>query len=305
MATELEVKTAIASLLKDRSKREALAEMLVEFVQPNHITTDFVGMLLNSRSLKPGDSLVKKLRKGLMVHTLVPGSIHLAHEITVSERMNYVLDGADIKVMYNLWEMENGEIGTVDEIKREMAAKLKDFYQNKVFTALSTVWTAVNTPNNYTAVGGAVTAAALEDAIDNINQTAGGVKAVVGVRSAMTPITKFGAFWSDATGTKTGVSDPAIEEIMQRGMLGRYYGAPLVVLEQIWDNPEDHNTLLPTDKILVIGQNVGEFITYGDVKSKGYDDMRPTPPYTFFEMWQQFGMIIDNAQGIHVLGALS
>ena len=50
-------------------------------------------MLLNTRSLKPGDSLVKKLRKGIEVRTLVPGSIHLASEVTVSERVNYVLDG--------------------------------------------------------------------------------------------------------------------------------------------------------------------------------------------------------------------
>jgi hypothetical protein len=202
-------------------------------------------------------------------------------------------------------ELENGEIGTIDEIKNEMLAKFKDTFQNKVFTALTTIWTAVNTPSNYVSVGGAVTATALEDAIDRINATTGGVKAVVGTRAAMTPITKFGAFWSDASGTKTAYSDPAVEEIIQRGMLGRYYGAPLVVLEQIYDNPEDYNALVPEDKILVIGENVGDFITYGDVKFKQYEDMRPTPPYLFLEYWQQYAMMIWNAQGLYVVGNLS
>lgn len=101
MADELKIKEAVASLMSDKSKRDALAEMIVEYVNPNHITTDFVGMLLNTRSLKPGDSLVKKLRKGLSVHTLVPGSIHLAHEVTVTDRVNYLLDGADVKVTWN------------------------------------------------------------------------------------------------------------------------------------------------------------------------------------------------------------
>lgn len=305
---EKEIKTAIASLLKE-GNREAFAEMIVEYVQPNHITTDFVSMLLNARRLNPGDSLVKKLRKGIEVHTLVPGSIHLSHEVTVTDRVNYVLDGSDVKVTWNEWEMENGEIGTVDEIRREMLAKLKDNFQNKVFTALSTIWTAGNTPLNFTNVGGAINATALENAIDRINQTTSGVKAVVGVRSAMTPITKFGAFWNDGgtlgTDAQWSGIDSQLEEVVRRGMLGRYYGAPLIALDQIWDNPEDYNSLLPTDKILVIGENVGEFITFGDVKTKQYSDMRPTPPQWFLELWQQYGLMVWNAQGIYVIGGLS
>src|SRR3972149_2417445 len=192
MADELKVNEAIASLMKDKSQRDAFAEMIVEYVKPNHITVDFISLLLNTRSLKPGDFLVKKLRKGIEVHTLVPGSIHLAHKVTLTDRVNYMLDGSDVKVTYNEWELEAGEIGTVDEIKQEMFAKLRDHFYNKVFTALTTVWTAVNTPNNFTSVGGAITSTALEDAIDRINETTGGVKAVVGTRAAMTPITKFG-----------------------------------------------------------------------------------------------------------------
>ncbi|GAG16442.1 unnamed protein product, partial [marine sediment metagenome] len=170
---EKELNTAIAELFK-AGDRDALAEMIVEYVQPNHITVDFVSMLLNARSLKPGDSLVKKLRKGIEVRTLVPGSIHLSSEITVTDRVNYILDGSDVKVTYNEWEMDNGEIGTVGEIQREMLAKLKDSFQNKVFTALSTIWTAINTPDNFVNVGGTITAAVLEDAIDRINQTTSG-----------------------------------------------------------------------------------------------------------------------------------
>lgn len=304
MADELKVKEAMAALLSDKTQRDALAEMIIEYVQPNHITTDFVGMLLNTRSLRPGDSLVKKLRKGLQVHTLVPGSIHMAHEVTVTDRVNYMLDGADVKVTWNEWELEAGEIGTVDEIRGEMLAKLRDYYYNKVFTALTTIWTVSNTPNNYTSVGGAITAAALEDAIDRINQTTPGVKAVVGTRAAMTPITKFGAFWNDG-GSNTEAVPSQLEEVVSRGMLGRYYGAPLIVLDQVYDNLETYSPMLPTDKILVLGENVGEFITYGEVKTKQYDDPRPTPPQWFLELYQQFALLVWNAQGLYVLGGLS
>jgi hypothetical protein len=290
---------AVASVMRS-GDREALAELIVEYVKPNHIATDFVGMLLNTRRLKEGDSLVKKLRKGIEVRTLVPGSIHLASEITVEERINYNLDGADVKIGYNEWELEAGDIGTVSEMRQEMVLKLRDYYQNKVFSALTNVWTAANTPNNYTDVGGELTATALENAIDHINETVGKVKAVVGVRSALSPITKFGAFWDDGNSNVRGI-DSQIEEIMQTGWLGKYYGAQIVAIDQQWDNPSDYNTLIPTDKVLVIGENVGDFITYGEPKWKNWTDWNPTPPQYYIELYQRFGMLLDRADGIYVL----
>jgi hypothetical protein len=293
-----ELKAAVAELLK-AGDREALAALIIEYVQPQHLTNDFVSLLLGTRALNVGDVLVKKVRKGIKVRTLVPGSIHLKSEITVRDRMNYVLDGADVGVTYNEWELASGELGTLEEIRAEMSAKLRDYYLGKVFTALSTIWNATNTPDNYTAVGGPLTATALENAIDQINETTSGVKAVVGTRAALAPITKFGAFWSD--GTNVAEVPDNIREIMATGMLGKYYGARIIALDQIYDNPIDYTPLLPNDKILVIGEGVGEFITYGDVKEKQWSDMRPTPPQWYLEIYQQFGMIIDRADGIFVL----
>lgn len=296
---EIKVKEAVAELLKS-GNRDAVAELIVEYVQPQQVTTDFISMLLNTRTLKPGDSLVKKIRKGIEVRTLVPGSVHLASEITVSDRINYVLDGANVKVTANEWELESGELGSIEEIRAEMMYKLRMYYYNKIFTALSSVWNATNTPNNYTFVGGNITYTALENAIDRINQTTGGVKAVVGTRAAMTPITKFQAFWARDAST-VGYSPSLIERIMSEGMLGQYYGAPLVVIDQVYDNLEDYRPQIPEDKILVIGENVGEFVLYGDVKTKQYTDPRPTPPQWFLEIYQQFGLLVWNAQGIFVI----
>lgn len=304
MSDEKKVQEAVAAMMKNPAERDALAALIVEYVQPNHLTTDFISGLLTTRSLNPGDALVKKVRKGIEVRTLVPGSIHLAQEITVSERMNWILDGADVKVTFNAWEIESGEIGTVQEIRSEMAKKLNDFYINKVFTALSTVWSGVNTPSNYVSVGGAITNTALEAAINQINKTTSGAKAIVGSRAALTPVTKFAAYWS-RNNSNYDVSQTRMDQIQKTGWIGEYYGVPLRVVEQTYNNPLDYAKQVPEDKAIVIGEGVGEFITYGDVKSKQWTDMAPTPPQWFLEIYQQFGMIIDNAMGIYVLGNLS
>lgn len=293
-----ELKQAVASYF-EKNDREALAELIVEYVAPNHITTDFVGMMLNTRSLKPGDALVKKTRKGINVRTLVPGAVHLSNEITTSERINYILDGADIRVGYSEWDMENGDIGTVEEIKKEMSNKMADFFQGKAYTALSTIWSAANTPSNYTDVGGSITMTALKNAIDRINATTPGVKAVVGSRAAMTPITQFAGFWTD--GTNVVGSQSIVDQILTTGKLGNWYGAKLITIDQIYDAPDTYQKLIPEDKILVIGENVGEFITYGEPKWRQWVNNEPTPPMWSIETYQQFGMIVDNAQGIYVL----
>lgn len=48
------INEAVAELMKDSSKRAALAEFITEYVQPGHIIDEWIGMLLNYRALQPG-----------------------------------------------------------------------------------------------------------------------------------------------------------------------------------------------------------------------------------------------------------
>jgi len=299
---EKKFREAFASLAK--TDRQALAALIVEYLDPNHITVDMIGAILNTRALKPGDALVKKVRKGIEVRVLVPGAVHLASEITVTERMNYILEGADIRVIANEWELESGEIGSVQSIRSEMDAKLRDYYINQVFNALSTLWNEANTPDFYTEVSTSITAAALEDMIDTINHYSGSVRAIMAVKKVLSPMTKWAGYVPYAGDpTKWGVGIPsALEEIRSTGFVGTYYGVRNILgLPQIWDNLEDYNALLPEDKILVIGDNCGEFITFGDVKTKEWTHMEPTPPQWNLEIYQQWGMIIDNIRHVGVI----
>lgn len=294
---------AVASLVRDRSKRQALAEMITEYIDPKHVSVDYISMLLNSRSLTAGDSLLKRVRKGVKAYTLVPGSVPMASQITVSERIQYVLDYIVTRVSFSEWDLDNGTIGTADQIRAEMQAVLRDEFQGRLFNALTTVWTAVNTPDNYTSVGGPVTATVLEDAVNRVADVSGGVRAIVGVRSLMNPITKFGALWGNGAVSETIVGIPSqLEAVAQNGVLGKFMGVPLLYVNQIFNNPEDHVAMLPTDKILVIGENAGEFITYGDVKYKEFVDPKPTPSEWVLEYYTSFGLIVDNAESIYVLG---
>jgi len=149
----------------------------------------------------------------------------------------------------------------------------------------------------------------LKNGIDYINQTTSGAKVIVGTRANLTPVTEFGAFWKDSGTVDSGGMwsgiDSRLEEVMRTGWLGSYYGVPLVAIDQVYDNFEDYNAMIPEDKVLIVGEKVGEFITYGDVKWKQYSDPRPTPPQWFLEFYQRFGIMIWKADGIYVIGNVS
>lgn len=300
--SDKEVREALAEVAKNPEQRQALAEFLIEWIQPNHYARDLMEMIMPTRSFNFNDIPVKKIRQGIEVRTLVPGAVHMASEITVQDVANYVLNGADVKVHANLWELESGELGSVQEIRREMEAKLSDFYITRVYNALSNIWSASNTPNNY-ASGSAVTATLLEDAIDEVTYRMGKAKAVVGARKTLLPITKFGAFWDRGAASNNTFwgSETRINQVLDTGWLGTYYGVPIVGLQQLWKSPIDYTTTIPEDKVLVIGENVGEFITFGEVREKQWNDMNPTPPMWMLEIYQQYGMIVDNASGIYVI----
>jgi hypothetical protein len=294
-----ELKLAVASLMKDQNQRFALAEMITEFVEPTHIMTDFVSMLLDARSLNPGDSLVKRIRKGIKVHSFVPGTKPLRSEITIADRMNFALDTWHVGVTANTLDLARGDIGTVDEIKNETQKVLRDYLYAKVFTALTTVWTTANTPSNFTDVGGDVTKTALDAMIEVILQRAPSVKAIAGVRSALQPITEF-AGWANLSTSAYRMADSVSEELARTGWVGQYKGIPLVVI------PEDRDIVtdvakVPTNKVLVIGDSCGEYITYGPANPVEYEDKEIIPPQWNYSLWGQHAFMIDKAARLGIL----
>jgi len=112
-----------------------------------------------------------------------------------------------------------------------MTAKLSDFYVTKVMTALYTLAT-INDSNNFYYVSSPITRSTLEDAIDYIADTAGSVKAVVGRRTALAPITKFAGYRVGVGATESAgypVPVPStLEEIKRTGWFGMYYGANFI-----------------------------------------------------------------------------
>jgi hypothetical protein len=51
---DIKLKEAVAAVMKDGGRRDALAELIVEYAEPGHLPAELMGLILDTRALKPG-----------------------------------------------------------------------------------------------------------------------------------------------------------------------------------------------------------------------------------------------------------
>lgn len=306
---------AVASILREvhtPAGTKALSELIYESVTPNRLSLDVFNTFLPTRQLQVGDVLVKKLNTygGIKARTMVPGTNHLADQMTFpKENYTYQVDYIISKVRYSMWELQRAEMWSVDDLRKEMASALIDELVSRVFSLISSVWNATNTPSNYLSTS-ALTEPALESMIEQILLKAGDVRAIIGTRAALLPIYKFNGIFEHKTladGTTSNPNAFAVPEILSQwkrtGRLTDFRGIPLVELPQIFKRTADgYNTpLLPANEIHVIGANAGEIILYGDVTTQEFVDDKTEPPEFAMSMWRGFGMVVDQPENVGII----
>jgi hypothetical protein len=193
----------------------------------------------------------------------------------------------------------------------------------RTWNALGNIWSAGNqsaltitgsSSSNFIDASGALTESALDAAIDHTNYWSGSVKAIIGTEQALAPLSTFGQYkLINGVAINTTEFQYLLKKEGQEGMwdnrspygtgskpVESYRGVNNIIrIPQIFDETEyPPKPLLPTDFVLVVGDNIGEFITYGGPQTKEFVDNDPTPPYWNFEVWVQFGMMIWNARGL-------
>lgn len=307
-----EMKLAIAEIAKTAGNspngRSAMAELIVRMVDTNHLSLDLFSAFMPVTQLNPGDEIMYKVKKGKYpVRTMVPGTMHLADQVYNQDKIIRAFDRLIAGATCNVWELQAGEMGTAEQMKTDLKADLFDTLVSRVFNLLTTVWNSTDTPSNYfDASSGGVTATVLDDAIENVLERAGKVRAIFGSRRALFPIYEFAT--SVPVTVESGVSGTAIptarfNEFYNTNILTTYKGIPLQEISQVFTNrlPDVNEKLIQTDKILVIGENAGEIALMGGFEYQDYTDMRKQPAEYVVHGWQQYSMIINAPDRIAVI----
>lgn len=320
MAKQLTNEDRIALAELQETDRRAYAEVITEYIDPVYLTMDIMNQFMSTREFQPGEIRTKQFRGRYHVQQIVPGQITLGEQIIVRNKaLSYNLDILSAKAKYNELELRHGGLAFRPEtVRADIRKALDEKLVLRGWNALANIWATGNASaltysgssySNFQDVGGALTSTALDNAIDHVNFWSGGVRAIIGTEQALAPLTTFGQYklisgsltdnYVTINGQPAGTFNNT-GPYNGAGGVESYRGVSNIVrLKQIFDESEyPKRPLLPTDFVLVVGEDVGEFITYGGVETKEWTDMEPTPPYWNYEIYTQFGMMIWNAQGI-------
>lgn len=309
---------ALAEL--SRTDRAAFAEVITEYVDPVYLTLDLASTFMPTREMNINEMRVKRFKGKYHVQQIVPGQITLGEQITVRDKaVAFNMDILSAKAEYNVLELEHGGPAySPEQVRTDVRAALEEKILMRGWNALANIWTAGNaaaltitgaTYSNFLDASGPLTSTILDNAIDHVNFWSGKVRTIIGTEAALAPLSTFGQYrlisgtLSDNYVAVNGQPSGTFNNVSPFGGsygVESYRGVSNIVrIPQIFDRSEyPPRPLLPNDYILVIGEDIGEFATFGGPQTKEYTDMRPTPPYWNYETWVQFGMMIWNAKGL-------
>lgn len=317
-----EERRALAELAE--SNRHAYAEVITEYVDPVRLSLDLMGQFMGTREMNFGEILVKRFKGRYNVQQIVPGQISLGQQITIRDKaVSYNLDILSAGALYNELELRNGGPQfTPEQVRADVKADLDEKLTLRTWNALANIWTTANASaltipgsanSNFIDASGPLTAAALDAAIDHTNYWAGSVRSIIGTEAALAPLSTFGQYQiitgtnSDFLLTQNGQPALTVQNTSPYGpgskAVETYRGVTNIVrIPQVFDKTEyPPLPLLPDDFVLVVGDDIGDFVTYGGPQTKEWTDMEPTPPYWHYETWLQFGMMLWNVRGITVI----
>jgi hypothetical protein len=205
-------------------------------------------------------------------------------------------------------EVQRGELGTVDEIKRNVRADLVDETVARVFNLLTTIWSASNTPSNYIdASSTGLTSTVLDTAMENTIEKVGNVRGIVGTRRALLPLYTFAGFkdvlLADSSTRQALPLDEVLLERWRTGRVSSYNGAPVIDMPQILGNslPTINRKLIRDDIVMVIGDDAGEIVSYGAPVDQEHVDTSKQPPDWQYHVWQQWGILVDRPEAITLI----
>lgn len=236
------------------------------------------------------------------------GAQHLTDQLIYNAQFNYLFDRLICGFSDNIMNVRSGELGTLEEIKRELRADLIDEVASKTFNLLTTVWNSTNTPSNYiNATSTGLTQTNLETAIENLIEKAGNVNAIVGTRRALTPLYTFAGYREVAgTGSNTnGIMkiDEVLFERFRTGRVSTYNGITVIEVPQILENrlPLINRKLVRDDVVLLIGEDAGNIVLMGDPEEQEHLDTTKQPADYQVHVWQQYGLLVDRPEYMSVI----
>lgn len=287
-AKVVEASKIIANMAKTEEGRYELAEIVKIALEDSYNKFDIIPLLFDTKHFNLGDKpMFKTHKKGIKAYWTAPNA-YVPKSQNYETEIYMQFEGLGVRPECLLSDLKTGRVDSLASLIADGREALELAILHKVYELLAQVYNAEGTAKEYqSTVTNTLTKEALDKAINQVRKRVGGAPTIIADYDICTQIEGFDGF-----------TEVALEEIRTHGLLGKYRGCNIVYLPEILD-PVSQESIVPTDKLFVVGRKIGIYGDYNDM-----DFMQETNIND--KSWncridKEIGMAILKPEGIHVI----
>lgn len=284
----LEAQGLIKDMMKTEAGRQELAEVVMLALEDSYNSFDISPKLFDTKHFKYGDKpTFKTHKKGIVAYWTAPNS-YVPKSRNYETEVGMEFEGLGVRPEALLSDLKTGRLDSFANLIKDGkdAIELSNYY--KVYEVLAQAYNATSNTDNYKATN-ALDKVVLDAAINYIRKKTGSSPTIIGDFDLCTKIEAFAGF---------STCEELYKEIRDKGILGRYRGCDIVYLPEILD-PVTKLSIVPTDKLMLVGKKIGFAATYGDtdfMQEQNMDD----------KSWncridKEIGFCVTRPEGLYVI----
>lgn len=251
----VEASKLIAKMAATEQGRTELAEIVKIALEDAYNKFDIIPMLFETRHFKLGDKpMFKTHKKGIKAYWTAPNA-YVPKSQNYETEIFMTFEALGVRPNCLLSDLKTGRVDSFAALIANGREAIEIAIYQKIYELLAQVYNATGSgKDNQSSVTNKLTKDALDAAINKVRKKAGGAPTIIGDYDLCTQIESFDGF-----------TEIALEEIRTHGLLGKYRGCNIVYLPEILD-PVTQNSIVPTDKLFVVGRKVGVYGDYADME---------------------------------------
>lgn len=249
-----EASKLIAKMASTEEGRNELAEIVKIALEDSYNKFNIIPMLFETRHFKLGDRpMFKTHKKGIKAYWTAPNA-YVPKSQNYETEIFMQFESLGVRPECLLSDLKTGRVDSFAALISDGREAIEIAIYKKIYELLAQVYNATGSGKDYqSSVATKLTKDVLDKAINTVRKKVGGAPTIIADYDLATQIEGFDGF-----------SEIAMEEIRTHGLLGKYRGCNIVYLPEILD-PVTQESIVPTDKLFVVGRKIGVYGDYNDM----------------------------------------
>lgn len=282
-----EASKIIAKMAKTSEGRQELAEIVKIALEDSYNKFNIIPLLFDVKHFKLGDKpMFKTHKKGIVAYWTAPNA-YVPKSQNYDTEIFMQFEGLGVRPTCLLSDLKTGRVDSFASLIADGREAMELAIYQKVYELLAQVYNAAGVASVNQVATNALTKDALDKAINQVRKQVGGAPTIIADYDLCTQIEAF-----------EGFTEIALEEIRNHGLLGKYRGCNIVYLPEIL-NPVTQESIVPTDKLFVVGRKIG---IYGDYADMDYmEEVDINDKSWNCRLDKEMGLAITKPEGIYLI----